>query len=103
MENNTIFGMPVYSSNHVPRFMPKVQLSSKVNVSDEFRKSYNKWLRKYFGEQEVCFVFDPTVLQFSYKKYTETTTRAKAITGNTLTIEKLNQAIKLMKDIDEPK
>ncbi len=72
-------------------------LSTKVDVSDEFRKKYNVWLKEYFGEKEVVYVIDPTIT-YPYKKYMGTTN--KAIVGNTLTIEKLKQAVKVIEDIN---
>ena len=48
---NTLFGMKVIQSEHLPRDA-RLELSDKVTVSPEFRAEYNAWLRERFGTKE---------------------------------------------------
>lgn len=52
----TISGMPVIASASIPEFSPKMVLSNKVTVSDEFREKQNKWLLDFFGVERTGYM-----------------------------------------------
>ena len=62
-------GLIIVKNNFLPQYIPNRILSTKVTVSDEFRKTYNNFLLDFFGT-DVFFYVDknriyihPTVAQ----------------------------------------
>ncbi len=55
---NTFTGMNLIEDPTIPEKVPRVQLSSKVDVSSDFREEFNAWLLRRFGADRVVCVID---------------------------------------------
>jgi len=60
MFGNNLFGIPIIPNPHIPDLVPVIELSDKVNVSDEFRKKTNQYYICLFGYKS------PTVWKTQY-------------------------------------
>jgi len=52
---NVFNGLTVSTSLYVPEFRAKRQLSTNLDVSDEFRSEFNTWLMEFFGGERVMY------------------------------------------------
>lgn len=57
----TFNGLKIVKSHLIEEFTPKLQLSTKVDVTDEFRSSFNQWLIDMFGTEGKAIVMGNTV------------------------------------------
>jgi len=48
----TLASVPILENEHIQDLEPVIQLSSKVNVSPEFRKKCNAWYIEMFGYKQ---------------------------------------------------
>jgi len=53
---NILNGIPIQTSSMLNEFKPKLELSSNVSVTDEFRTSFNKWLLDMFGAERAFYM-----------------------------------------------
>ena len=53
---NPLDGIQIYVSPLLNEFNPKLQLSRKVDVTDEFRATFNKWLLDMFGAERAFYM-----------------------------------------------
>lgn len=59
-------GLKIIEHNEVP--MPKLKLSKKVDVSEDFRRVFDCWLEKRFGyieplfKDNECYIFNDVVI-----------------------------------------
>jgi hypothetical protein len=74
---NTYNGLKIVKSHLIEEFTPKLQLSTKVDVTDEFRSSFNQWLIDMFGTERKAFVFGNTMFMHP-NNYTKLVMDAKA-------------------------
>jgi len=51
-----LFGMSIISSDLIPENQPRVQLSNKVNVSQEFRVKCNAQYLDWFGVESFAHI-----------------------------------------------
>lgn len=58
---DTIHGLKIVKSHLIEEFTPKIQLSGKVDVTDEFRSRFNQWLIEMFGSERKAIVMGNTV------------------------------------------
>ena len=49
-------GIPIVEDVHLPEFMPVIELSNNVTVSDEFRIKTNKWYLEMFGKRRTMYM-----------------------------------------------
>lgn len=53
---SNLFGMQIIEHPLVPERSPRMTLSHKVPVSDEFRKEFDAWLLEFFGTEATAIV-----------------------------------------------
>lgn len=64
-----LFGIPIIESNLVPAWKPRMKLSEKVQVTDEFRQEMDAWLLEFFGMEPLIlavqdgYIMHPATLQ----------------------------------------
>ncbi len=51
-------GMSLVENPEIPEKAPRMQLSNKVDVSQEFREEFDAWLLKKFGADRVVCMID---------------------------------------------
>ncbi len=57
--SNSVTGvMDVIENPNLPETIPKVRLSSDINVTAEFRDEYDNWLQDKFGSHRVVYMID---------------------------------------------
>ena len=57
-ELSSFMGIPIHISPFIPEKEPVIELSSRVNVSNEFRKKVNNWYVEIFGYKSCAYVFN---------------------------------------------
>ena len=97
LETYNQLGLRVMESELVPPTAPKVQLNPELNLSKKFRTEYNAWLRERFGEEPVVYAMNTHALLGSFTQEADllgssVLSRPTHIVGNTLTINKLEEA-----------
>lgn len=59
---DNLTGMSLVGNPHIPEKAPKIQLSDKVDLSDDFREEYDAWLLKRFGADRVVCMIDGKIV-----------------------------------------
>ena len=59
---SNLTGMSLVGNPHIPEKAPKIQLSEKVDLSDDFREEYDAWLLKRFGADRVVCMIDGKIV-----------------------------------------
>lgn len=49
-------GIPIIENPFLPEWKPRMMLSEKVQVTDEFRQEMNAWLLEFFGREPVVLL-----------------------------------------------
>lgn len=68
-------GVPVIPDPNMPQFEQIIELRKKVTVSEEFRKQFDNWALKLFGQRRLVlsyrgvFIVHPTTMLYLKKKY----------------------------------
>jgi hypothetical protein len=54
----TYMGMKIVTSPYLREFTPILELSHKVDVSNSFRESFDKWLLDTFGQKRNVLIIE---------------------------------------------
>ena len=63
---NNYAGINIVTSLACPEFQPRITLSKKVPVSEEFRIKCDKFYLDFFGQERVSYIMDMSALRFDF-------------------------------------